>query len=311
MLAGRTRQPGSRRDERVVLVLGASGGIGRACAEAFARRGARLVLAARSVSRLLPVRDECDRLGAEATEVVVTDVLDAEQVGRCIEQALHAFGRIDVVVQSAAVMAYGAVDAVPPAVFERVVDTSVVGTLNVSRAVLPAFREQGWGTWVIVTSLLASVPVPFMGAYITAKWGQLGLARVLQLETRAEANIHVCTVSPGSVDTPIFRLAANYAGRVGRPPPPVSSAEKVARAVLRQADRPRRNISVGPANALITLGYRLLPPVYNRLVTPLVRLAAFSPEQSPPTEGNVFTSPSPEANRAHPGSADAPYAREH
>jgi NAD(P)-dependent dehydrogenase (short-subunit alcohol dehydrogenase family) len=276
-------------DERVVLVLGASSGIGRACAEGFARRGARLVLASRSSERLLPVHDVCHRLGATATKVVATDVLDGDQVGRCVEQTLETFGRVDVVVQTAAVMAYGAVAELPAAVFERVVDTSVRGTLNVSRAVLPVFRAQNGGTWVIVTSLLASVPVPLMGAYITAKWGQLGLARVLQLETRGDAGIHVCTVAPGSVDTPIFRAAANYAGRVGRPPPPVSSAEKVARVVLRRADHPRRNTSVGPANAVITLGYRLLPPVYDRLVTPLVRLAALSRQERAPTDGNVFS----------------------
>src|SRR5215207_8405901 len=228
-------------DDRVVLVLGASSGIGRACAEGFARRGARLVIASRSAERLLPVRDECERLGAAATKLVTADVVDEDQVRHCVEQSLQAFGRVDVVVQTAAVMAYGALEDIPPAVFQRVVNTSILGTLNVSRAVLPLFRSQGGGTWVIVTSLLASVPVPLMGAYITAKWGQLGLARVLQLETRADPRIHVCTVSPGSVDTPIFKVAANYAGRTGRPPPPVSSADKVARVVLRRAERPRRN----------------------------------------------------------------------
>lgn len=258
------------------------------------------MLSSRSAERLRPVQDECERLGAGGTRVVAGDVLDEQEVDHCVEQAREAFGRVDVVVQTAAVMAYGALDDLPSAVFGRVVDTSIRGTFNVSRAVLPAFRHQGGGTWVVVTSLLAAVPVPLMGAYITAKWGQLGLLRVLQLETRAEPGINICTVAPGSVDTPIFRAAANYAGWVGRPPPPVSSAEKVARAVLRQADHPRKNISVGPANGLITLGYRLLPPLYDRMVMPLAKLAALSNEVRSPTEGNVF-SPADRAADAEAG----------
>ena len=275
----------------VVLVLGASSGIGRATAEAFARRGARLVLASRSEARLRTVRDDCDRLGATATAVIVCDVLDEAQVGRCVDEARSTFGRIDAVVHTAAVMAYGSVQDLPSAVFTRVVDTTIHGTANVARAVLPLFRDQRRGTLIIVTSLLATVPVPLMGAYITAKWGQLGLVRVLQLEHRSEPDVHICTVSPGSVDTPIFGLAANYAGRAGRPPPPVDPADKVARAVVRQVERPRKHASVGPANAIVTLGYRLLPPLYDRMVGPLVKLAVFSKEAAAPTEGNVFTSP--------------------
>ncbi len=78
---------------------------------------------------------------------------------------------------------------------------------------------------------------------------------------------------------------------VGRPPPPVSPVERLAKAVVRRGDRPRRNTSVGPANALVTFGFRLLPPVYDRLVTPLVKLAVLSKELAAPTAGNVFGPP--------------------
>jgi NAD(P)-dependent dehydrogenase (short-subunit alcohol dehydrogenase family) len=277
-----------RRHGRVVVVLGASSGIGRACARAFASQGARVVLAARGEERLAEVRRECDEDGAADTLTVPTDVLDEDQVRRLVERAVAAYGRVDVVVHSANVMAYGTIEDVPPAVFERVVDTAVHGTANVARGVLPTFRAQGAGTLVIVTSLLASVPVPLMGAYIAAKWGQHGLARVLQLEVRDVPDVHVCTVAPGSVDTPIFRQAANFAGYAGRPPPPVASPEKVARAVLRSADRPAKRRSVGPANGIVLLGYRLLPPLYDRLVGPLARIGVFTRDMVAPTVGNVF-----------------------
>ena len=141
---------------------------------------------------------------------------------------------------------------------------------------------------MIATSLLASVPVPSMDAYIAGKWGQPGLARVLQLELRDEPDIHVCTLAPGSVDTPISRHAANSAGRVGRPPPPVVSAEKMARAVLRMADRPVKRRAVGPANGIVVFGYRLLPALYDHLVGPLAPIAVFARDTLLPTKGNVF-----------------------
>jgi NAD(P)-dependent dehydrogenase (short-subunit alcohol dehydrogenase family) len=276
------------RRERVVIVLGASSGIGRACARAFATQGCRVVLAARGEERLAQARRECDDDGATATLALTADVLEEDQVRRVVDRAVAEFGRVDVVVHTATVMAYGTIEQVPPAVFERVVDTAIHGTANVARSVLPTFRDQGSGTLVIVTSLLASVPVPSMGAYIAGKWGQLGLARVLQLELRDDPDVHVCTVAPGSVDTPIFRQAANFAGHVGRPPPPVVSAEKVARAVVRTADRAVKRRSVGPANGIVVLGYRLLPPLYDRFVGPLARIAVFARDTLLPTEGNVF-----------------------
>ncbi len=222
-----TPSSGRERDKRVVIVLGASSGIGRACARAFAAQGARVVLAARGEERLTQAWRECDDEGATATLAQTADVLEQDQVQRVVDRAVAAFGGVDVLVHAANVMAYGTIEQVPPAVFERVVDTAILGTANVARSILPTFREQGRGALVIVTSLLASVPVPSMGAYITGKWGQLALARVLQLELRDEPDVHVCTLAPGSVDTPIFRQAANFAGHVGRPPPPVISAEKV------------------------------------------------------------------------------------
>jgi len=273
---------------RAVVVVGASSGIGRASAHRFAERGDRLLVAARSHDALEVVAAECWERGAADVAVAVTDVLDERSVAEMIETAITRHSRIDVVIFSAGVMAYGSVEAVPADVFTRVVDTAVHGTANVARAALPVLREQGRGTFIVLTSLLASIPLPEMGAYITGKWGQLALARVLQLETREDREIHVCTVSPGAVDTPIYRTAANFAGRVGRPPAPVASPERLADAVIRCADRPRKNVSVGQTNALIMLGFRLLPPVFDALAGPLMRRFALSEQTVEPTTGNVF-----------------------
>ncbi len=162
---------------------------------------------------------------------------------------------------------------------------------------LPVLRAQDDGVFIIVNSMLGSIPVPLMGAYITGKWGQLGLARVLQLETRDAPGVHVCVVAPGAVDTPIYYQAANYMGVDGRPPPPVDPPERTAAVVLRTADRPKATRQAGLANLVAIAGYRLVPKLFNVLVGPLFKLAGQGGER-PPTDGNVLT-PSPDGEATH------------
>jgi short-subunit dehydrogenase len=153
---------------------------------------------------------------------------------------------------------------------------------------------------VFVNSLLGSVTVPNMGAYATAKWAQKAMIRTLQQETRDEPDVHVCTLSPGSTNTPIYYQAANYLGRIARPPIPVLQPEGAAAAVHRMLEHPRGNVSipVGPLNPLIIAGFRLLPTVYDLLVGPLFRLGALAGGAQEPTDGNVST-PRPALERVH------------
>jgi NAD(P)-dependent dehydrogenase (short-subunit alcohol dehydrogenase family) len=191
-------------------------------------------------------------------------------------------------VDTAAVMAYGRFEDVPANVFDKVVTTDLLGTANVARTALHRFRAQGHGTLILCSSLLAHITAPYMSAYSTAKWGLRGLTRVLRQETRDAPAIHVCTLAPGSVDTPIYTSAANYAGFVGRPPPPVDPPRKVADAILSLADRPRAEKSVGATNRLIEFGFTVLPGVYDALVGPLMRRGGLSRRPVSPQTGNVF-----------------------
>ena len=269
---------------RVVVVTGASGGIGRAAAIACAARGDRVVLAARDRARLEEVAATLDT----ETLVVPADVAADAEMTALADAAVERFGRIDVWVQSAAVMAYGRFEDLPAEVFDRVVTTDLLGSANVARAALRVFRRQGHGTLILCNSLVGHIAVPTMAAYTTSKWGLRVLARTLRLETRDAPDIHVCTLTPGSVDTAVYRSAANYAGFVGRPPPPVDTAERVAAGVLRLIDRPRGDLSVGLANRFIELGFVAVPPVYDALVGPLMGRLGLSREPIAPHPGNVF-----------------------
>jgi short-subunit dehydrogenase len=143
---------------------------------------------------------------------------------------------------------------------------------------------------VLTSSLLAHITAPYMSAYVTAKWGLRGLIRTLRQENRDNKNIHICTVTPGSVDTPIYTSAANYAGFVGRPPPPVDSPERMAAAIVKVAAKPRAEVSVGAANRLTELGFNLVPGIYDAIVGPLMRRGGLSRQETGPGTGNVFES---------------------
>lgn len=277
---------------RTVLVTGASSGIGRATALMLAARGDDLVLVSRSEEALSEVGLECRAAGARAV-VAVADVTDRDGLSVAFDVAGRELGPVDAVVHSAAVVAYGRFADVPPDVFDRTVVTGVLGTANVAREAMSRATPDRELDIVVVGSLLGRIAVPMMSSYVTSKWAVHGLVRCLQIEARRMPGVSISLVAPGGVDTPVYRQAGTYRSAQGRPPPPVDSAEKVARAVLRTLDRPRRHVSVGALNAVDTMGFRLLPGVYDRLVTPLMHRVGMSGEVRADSPGNVLE-PRPE-----------------
>jgi NAD(P)-dependent dehydrogenase (short-subunit alcohol dehydrogenase family) len=276
--------------DRVVVVTGATSGIGLASALRLSAQGDHLLLLARDESALARAADRCSEAGAPSVDTLAGDVVAQVDVDRLVQRALNAHGRLDAVVHSATSMAYGTIEDLPQPIFDTVVAVAIHGTANIARAALPVFRGQSHGTLVIVNSLLGSVTVPNMGAYAAAKWGQRAVARTLQQEVRGVADVHVCIVSPGSTNTPIYEQAANYTPYGARPPFPVVQPEHTAKVIADLLDHPRHHVSirVGPTNPVIVAGFRLLPLVYDRIVNPLYRLMAASGRRDGPTDGNVL-----------------------
>lgn len=289
--------------DRVVLITGASSGIGRATAERAAVEGAHVVLLARDEASLRLVADACD--GAASTLVLPTDVGDDRAVRRAVAAALERHGRLDVVVSNAGVVAYGRTESVPPEVFDGVLRTNLLGTVNLVRHVLPVLREQGGGDLVLVGSVIGHLAVPQMSAYTVSKWGVRALARQLRVENRDVAGLRVHYVAPGGVDTPIYQQAATSSGHLGSPPPPVSTPEKVARQLLARVGNPHVRSQLSWANEPIRFGAAYLPVVYDALVGPLFGVLATDRDHLvPPGPGNVLESkPAGNALRGRPRGA--------
>jgi NAD(P)-dependent dehydrogenase (short-subunit alcohol dehydrogenase family) len=282
---------GAPRRPRSVLVTGASSGIGRASALAAARAGDHVVLAARDESALEVARAECLTVGAASALVVALDIGDDEAVSQCVKEAAELTGSLDVVVHAAGVVAYGRTEEVPADVFDGVLRTNVMGTVNLARHVVPVLRRQEQGTLVLVGSVIGHIGVPGMSPYVLSKWAVRALARQLQLENRDRPDVHVVHVAPGGVDTPIYRQAATYSGFVGRPPPPVASPERVARRIWRLVDHPRPRAQLAVSNDLIRFGFTATPLLYDLLVGPLFAVAAQDrTARVPPGPGNVLSS---------------------
>ena len=263
-------QAGARRTR--VLVTGASSGIGRATAHALAAQGVRIGLLSRSEKVLEQVHQECVARGAADVVVLPADVRDAGAVDKAVDELVDRWGGVDAVVHAAAVLAYGRFEDVPREVFDATTATNVTGTANVARSALGAFGAGGGGSLVVVGSVLGLMTAPWMSSYATSKWAVHGLVRSLQIEARSTRGVEVSLVYPGGVDTPIYAQAGSYTGRAGQPPPPVDRPEKVAGAIVDLLERPRRARSVGTLNTVMVLGFRFLPSVFDRLVTPLMRL---------------------------------------
>ena len=186
---------------RTVLVVGASSGIGRATAHLLATEGANLVLASRSEQALEQTRQECVSRGAGDVLVLPTDVGDRKAVESLFAAAVAAHGRIDGVVHSAAVVAYGKFTEIPADVFDHSLQTNVTGAANVGRSALQHFADESGGS-LVVGSVLGKIATPYMSPYITSKWAIHGLVRTLQIEARETPGVHVSLISPAGSTPP-------------------------------------------------------------------------------------------------------------
>jgi len=278
--------------QRVVVITGASSGIGRESARLFAARGAAVVLAARGEPALHATAEEVTQAGGTAL-VVPTDVAVWAQVQHLGRAARERFGRIDVWVNNAAVSGYGELNTLPVEVIDRILDVDLRGQVYGVKAVLPILRAQRHGTIIGVSSGLGVRAVPLMIPYCIAKSGVNALYEGLRLEERhAKSGVRVTVILPASVDTPFYDSAASWMGVRPAPIPPVYQPRAVAEAIVFAADHPRRDIYVGAAAQLAML-QRLSPALTDRLLTAGGQVFARQQRNEPDRGQSNLTEPTP------------------
>jgi NAD(P)-dependent dehydrogenase (short-subunit alcohol dehydrogenase family) len=243
----------------VVVVTGASAGIGRATALEFARRGWRVALLARGLDGLEAARREIESLGGVAL-VVPVDVADADQVEAAAELVEHRFGRIDAWVSNAMATIFANALDIPPADFRRATEVTYLGAVWGLLAALRRMRARGRGTLVVVGSALSYRSIPLQAPYCGAKAALRGFVDSLRCELAHERSpVHVTMVHLSAFNTPQFDLGRALLPRQPRPMGRIFQPELAARAVHWAATHRRREVWVGWPAVEAILGTRLVP----------------------------------------------------
>src|SRR5687768_14714064 len=222
-------------EEQVVVITGASSGIGLATARMAAERGARLVLNSRDEIDLADAAASIQESGGSAT-VVVGDVADRATMDRIADAALRQFSRIDTWINNAGVSIYGKIEEVPVEDARRLFETNYWGVVNGSLAALPHLRENG-GALINVGSILSETGYALQGHYAASKHAVKGFTDSLRIELEHDrAPVSVTLIEPAAVDTPYPEHAENYLGVKPHHVPPVYAPEVVANSILTSAE---------------------------------------------------------------------------
>ena len=252
-------------NQQVIVVTGASSGIGLATAQDAAKAGARVVLAARSGDVLEAIAATLAKQGHEAIHVVA-DVAEREGVQRIADAAIDRFGRIDTWANVAGVSIYGRIDEVTEADARRLFDINFWGMVHGSLVALPYLRRHG-GALINVGSEASEVAVPLQGMYSASKHAVKGFTDALRIEVEQldDAPVSITLIQPTAVNTPLPEHARNYLDRQPKLPTPQLDPHRVAAAILQAAVTPTRDLKVGLMGTLDTAIEKVVPALADRV----------------------------------------------
>lgn len=261
---------------QVVVLVGASSGIGRATALAFARQGAKVIVSARNYEGLESLVNQIRSEGGQA-RAMAADVTSFEHMQGLADFAVQTFGRIDTWVHLAAVAVYAPFQQTTPEEFEQVVYTNLMGQVYGAKAALPHLQRNGRGALIHISSVEAKVSLPYHSAYAASKHGIVGFVDALRLELmRDQLPISVTNIMPASIDTPFFNKARTKLGVQPKGAPPIYEPQQVAEAILYAAEHPVRDLIVGGAGKLMVWGQAMAP----QLMDAYLRSTAFENQKT-------------------------------
>lgn len=252
--------------DQVMVITGATSGIGLTTARMAAARGARLVLAARSKEALSELADELRSRGVQV-ETVAADVGEIADVERIGQKAIDRFGRIDTWVNNAGISVFGRLEEVAPEDHHRLFQTNFWGTVNGSLEAARRMKRGRGGAIINVGSEVSERAIPMQGMYSSSKHAVKGFTDALRMELEKEgAPLQVTLVRPAAIDTMFAVHAKNYMDKEPALPPPVYAPEVVADAILYCAEHPKRDIFAGGASKMISAGSKLMPGLFDRFM---------------------------------------------
>src|SRR5829696_704083 len=275
-------------EEQVVVLMGASSGIGRETALRFAERGARVVVSARGEEGLASLVEEIRREGGEAT-YVVADTSEFDQVKVVAERAVEEYGTLDTWVHLAAVGLFATFEQTTPEEFARLIDVNLMGQVYGAMAALPHIKREGRGALIHISSVEAKRSFPLHSAYGASKHGIDGFLEAVRVELKHEGwPISVTQVMPGTINTPFFDKGRTKLGVKPVGVPPIYEPQTVANIILYAAENPARDLVCGGAAQLMIINQRLSPRMVDAILT---TRAGFSSQMTdePRTEGEVDT----------------------
>ncbi|MCA1619297.1 MAG: SDR family oxidoreductase [Acidobacteria bacterium] len=251
--------------EQVIVITGASSGIGLVTAREAARRGAKLVLAARAEDALRRLADEINAAGGEAI-YVAADVGREGDVRRVAEQALARFGRVDTWVNNAGVSIYGKILDTPVEDMRRLYETNFWGVVYGSVVAAELLRQRG-GALINVGSTVSDRAIPLQGVYSSSKHAVKGFTDALRMELEEEgAPVSVTLIKPAAIDTPYTKHAKNLLEKEPAVPPPVYAPEVVAEAILHCAETPERDLFAGGGGKALSMMDKYTPRLGDKVM---------------------------------------------
>jgi len=272
---------------KVIVITGASSGVGRAMANALAEQGAILILAARDEEALEEAAKECRELGG-VSYAIPTDTRIAAEVQDLANTATALTGELFAWINNAGVMAIGALDQVPAEINEEVIRTNLLGYINGAQVALPIFKRQGHGIIINNISIGGWFPTPYATAYSASKFGLRGFSEALKGEIKHFPGISIVDLYPSFLDTPGLQHAANYTGKVIRPLPPLVDPRTVANAVVRLLIRPKPRKVVGFPTMALRLSYLLFPACTRNITGYVIRTYLKRAPEIELTSGSVL-----------------------